>query len=190
LGLVGKARVEDALRRTRRALSLEQILVNPGVLREEQLIAVLEALKNRPNVNPARHLVEAGIVSERAYLEAFCEKHELPFIDVDVNLVDRMLVARAGVKYLVRNRLLPMSIQQGRVNIAVDQPPEKRHSGGRAHLRHAGHHLDRRGLEGHGRARRARERGRRKIPRRQGGAVSRGRAATWGGGVDTKSFVD
>jgi type IV pilus assembly protein PilB len=126
LGWVPRPRVEDALRKTRRALSIEQILVNRGVIRSEQLSAALTALAGRPQVSPGRHLVDAGIISERAYLEAYCEKHELPFVDVDPNLVDRQLLARANLKYLARHRILPMSVQKGRLNVAADQPPADR----------------------------------------------------------------
>ncbi len=126
LGWVPRPRIDEALRKTRRALSIEQILVNRGVLRAEQLAAAVEALQGRPHVSPARHLVDAGTLSERAYLEAFCEKHELPFVDVDANLVDRALLAKANLKYLARHRVLPMSVQKGRLNVAADQiPPEK-----------------------------------------------------------------
>lgn len=126
LGWVPRPRVEEALRKTRRALSIEQILVNRGLIRAEQLAAAVKALEGRPNVSPARHLVEAGTISERIYLEAYCEKHELPFVDVDANLVDRQLLAKANLKYLTRHRILPMSVQKGRLNVAVDQPPPER----------------------------------------------------------------
>jgi type IV pilus assembly protein PilB len=126
LGWVPRLRVDEALRKTRRALSIEEILVNRGLIRPEQLAAAVATLGGRSHVSPARHLVEAGTIPERVYLEAYCEKHELPFVDVDANLVDRQLLAKANLKYLARHRILPMSVQKGRLNVAADQPPAER----------------------------------------------------------------
>jgi type IV pilus assembly protein PilB len=129
LGWVDRQAVEHALRQTRRSLSIEQILVNRGVLREEQVQAAAKAVRDRPDVSPARHLVDAGAISERAYLEAFCEKHELPFVDVDLNAVDRSLVSHANLKYLSRSVVLPLSADQGRLRVAAAEPltDRKRH---------------------------------------------------------------
>ncbi len=126
LGWVTRPRVEEALRQSRRSLSIEQILVNRGLLRAEQLAAAVEALKHQPGVSPLRHLVEAGTITERAYLEAYCEKHELPFVDVNASIVDRHLLTKVNLKYLARHRVLPMAIQKGRLNVAMEQVGQER----------------------------------------------------------------
>jgi type IV pilus assembly protein PilB len=123
LGLVARARVDEAIKAGRRLLSIEQILVSHGVLRAEQLAAATDALKDKPGADPVRHLVEVGVLSERAFLEAYCEKHNLPYVDVDINLVDRSLLGKVNLKYLTKNRLLPMSVQKGRLNLAMDVAP-------------------------------------------------------------------
>src|SRR6185436_7066968 len=73
------------------------------------------------DTTPARHLVDSGTLTERAYLEAFCEKHGLPFIEVDANLVDRTILAKANLKYLARLRVLPLSVQDGHLNVAMEK---------------------------------------------------------------------
>jgi type IV pilus assembly protein PilB len=65
---------------------------------------------------------DSGTITERSYLEAFCEKQGLPFIEIDANLVDRALLAKANLKYLARIRVLPLSIQDGRLNVAMEKP--------------------------------------------------------------------
>jgi type IV pilus assembly protein PilB len=111
--------MEEARRESRKALSIEQILVSRGVLRAEQLAAAERALHGRPNVSPARHLVETGTITERAYLEAFCEKNELPFVDLDVNHVDRSLFVRANLKYFANVAVLPIAVRQGSLHVAA-----------------------------------------------------------------------
>jgi type IV pilus assembly protein PilB len=123
LGLVSKLRVDDAVRASRRLLSVDQILVSQGLLRSEQLAAAREALKTRPGVEPVRHLVDIGVLSERAFLEAYCEKHELPYVDIDSNLVDRALLTKVSLKFLARVRVVPMSMQKDRLNVAMDAAP-------------------------------------------------------------------
>ncbi len=122
LGLVPRAKVEEAIKESRRALSIEEILVQRGLLHPDQLAAAVQALGGRTDTTPARHLVDAGTITERAYLEAFCEKQGLPFIEVDANLVDRAVLAKANLKYLARLRVLPLSVQDGRLNVAMEKP--------------------------------------------------------------------
>jgi type IV pilus assembly protein PilB len=121
LGWVTRPRLELALRRHRHGLSVEGILVERGIIRAGQLAAAMEALKDHPNKNPGRHLVEIGAISERAYLEAYCEKHDLNFIDVDVSLVDRQLLDKVNLRYLTRHRVVPLTIQDGRLNVVLEQ---------------------------------------------------------------------
>src|ERR1051325_4379359 len=122
LGLVPRAKVEEAVKEGRRALSVEEILVQRGLLHPDQLAAAAKALGGRTDTTPARHLVDSGTITERAYLEAFCEKQGLPFIEADANLVDRAVLAKANLKYLARLRVLPLSVQDGRLNVAMEKP--------------------------------------------------------------------
>src|SRR6185503_6834090 len=122
LGMAPRGKVEEAIKESRRALSIEEILVQRGLLHPDQLATAVKALGGRTDTTPARHLVDSGTITERAYLEAFCEKQGLPFIEVDANLVDRAVLAKANLKYLSRLRVLPLSVQDGRLNVAMEKP--------------------------------------------------------------------
>jgi len=122
LGMVPRTKVEDAIKESRRALSIEEILVQRGLLHPDQLAAAQQSLGGRTDTTPARALVDSGTISERAYLEAFCEKQGLSFIEIDANLVDRGLLAKANLKYLARMRVLPLSVQDSRLNVAMEKP--------------------------------------------------------------------
>ncbi len=126
LGLVSRARLDEAVRAHHQSLSVADILVSQGVLRAEQIAAATTALAGRPDADPVRHLVEIGALAERAFLEAYCQKHALPYVDADVNLVDRTLLGKFGIKYLAKNYILPLSVQKGRLNVAMDAAPTPR----------------------------------------------------------------
>lgn len=118
LGLVSRPRVEEARRAARKTLSIEQILVSRGSLRAEQLAAAERALQGRLRADVARHLVDSGAISERTYLEAFCEKHDLPYVELDSNHVDRTLLGKANLKYLAKLHVLPIAVRQGTLHVA------------------------------------------------------------------------
>jgi type IV pilus assembly protein PilB len=120
LGWVSRPRMEAALREHRRELSVEGVLVEKGVITMEQLLAANEAVRGLPGRTPGRHLVELGAVSEKAFIEAYAEKHDLPFVDADPSIVDPQLLKRVSVKYLARHCVLPLSIQDDHLNVVVD----------------------------------------------------------------------
>src|SRR5262245_28451919 len=60
MGLVTRARLEEARRESRRAMSLEQILISRGVVRAEQVAAAERAVQPKPPADLARHLVTTG----------------------------------------------------------------------------------------------------------------------------------
>ena len=119
LGMLTRARLDEALRKHRRGLSLEGILVEKGVIRAEQVAAAREALKGT-NKDVARHLVEIGAVSERIFLQSYCEKHGVSFIDCEAGLVDRTLLRKVSIKYLSRQRIVPLSLKEGRLNVVAE----------------------------------------------------------------------
>jgi type IV pilus assembly protein PilB len=120
LGWVSRPRVDDALRRHRRELSVDGILVEKGLATPAQLVAAQEAVKLLHGRTPGQHLVELGAVPERAYLEAYCEKHDLPFVDVDISLVSTPVLEKVSLRYLTRHRVLPLSVQDGKLNVVAD----------------------------------------------------------------------
>ena len=122
LGWVSKSALESALRRHRRELSVEGILLEKGTITLEQLSLAREAVKGTPGKTAGRHLVEIGAVSERTYLDAHCEKHGMPFVDADVSLVDPKLIEKVSLRYLTKHQVLPLSIQDGVLNVVLHDP--------------------------------------------------------------------
>jgi type IV pilus assembly protein PilB len=122
LGWVSRAQLEGALRRRRRELAIEDILVEKGVLSPERLDRAREALRRRPGRRLGEYLVETGQISERDYLEACCDRYDLPFVEADATLVDPQALEKVSLQYLARHHVLPLSIQDGRLTVLVADP--------------------------------------------------------------------
>jgi type IV pilus assembly protein PilB len=120
LGWVSRPRLEAALHRHRGELSVEAILIEKGLITADQLAAAQEAVLSQPGKAAGRHLVELGAVTERAYLEAYCEKHNLPFVEADAGIVDPQVLKKVSLRYLAKQRVLPLSIQEGRLNVVAE----------------------------------------------------------------------
>ena len=120
LGWISQTRIEAALRRHRKELSIEEILVEKGSLRLDQLKRAEEAGGAQKGQSLGRFLVESGAVTERDYLEAYCEKFDLPFVEADATLVDPDILVKVSLKYLKRHRILPLSIRDGKLNLLLD----------------------------------------------------------------------
>lgn len=121
LGLVSHEQIDKLLHEQHRSLPIEQILVSQGFLSREEhdeSRRIAEA-QNRSHKDV---LLDRGSVSERQYLQALCEKHELPLVDLDVGMVDSKLLKRFSLKYLKERRVVPLMRDKDRVVCAVADP--------------------------------------------------------------------
>ncbi len=124
LGWVPRASLDAAIRKHRKKLPVEEILVEKGLLTREALVEA-RALAQSGESGPGRRLVEIGLVSERDYLDAYCERYDIPFVEADPSLIDPELLQRANVKYLLRHRVLPLALQDDSLSILTDDVPSR-----------------------------------------------------------------
>jgi len=119
LGWVSGARLESLLREHRRTLPPEEILVEKGLLSTQQLA---DARAAHPGPGLGRYLVDTGLVSERDWLETWCERHDVPFIAADATLVDPDVLRRISLPWALRHRAIPMALHGDRLAVLVDDP--------------------------------------------------------------------
>jgi type IV pilus assembly protein PilB len=129
LGWVSRAAIEGALKLHRRHLPIEEILFEKGLVDAYQLDSAREHARAQPGQSVAQCLVEMQLVSEREYLQACCERYDLPFVEADINLVDKRLLKKVSLQYLARHRVLPLTVDDGQLTVLVDRPdqPELTH---------------------------------------------------------------
>jgi hypothetical protein len=97
LGWVSRGAVEVAMRKHRGELTVEEILVEKGVLNPSVLDQAVETVKSLPGKGLGRYLVESGTVSDRDYLIATSEKLAIPYVDAEASLVDPEVLKRVNL---------------------------------------------------------------------------------------------
>src|SRR5262249_61674877 len=109
LGWVARARIEAVVRERRKQISVEDVLVDKGLLRPADLAAARDVAARTPGRTVGRQLVESGVLAERDYLEAYAERHDVPFVEADFTLVDPEVLKRVSLPWTLRNRIIPLS---------------------------------------------------------------------------------
>src|SRR6185436_2253170 len=56
------------------------------------------------------------------FLEALSARHDIPYVDPDVGLVDQALIAKTSIPYLIRHRILPLRIGDGALTAILADP--------------------------------------------------------------------
>ena len=125
LGWVSRAAMDSAVQKFRRALPIDDVLVDKGLLTVEGLEKARAQAGVPDGEILGRRLVDAGLVSEADYLQTYCERFDIPFVEPDLGLVDPDVLKKVSQRYLSRHRVLPLSIQDGRLNILVDDLPDR-----------------------------------------------------------------
>src|SRR6202162_6588609 len=79
--------------------------------------------RKRPGQELADVLVEMGALEPQRLARALAQEYRLPFeAHIDEKAIDLKLVSKVPINYAKKNRLLPMSISQGAVTVAMADP--------------------------------------------------------------------
>ncbi len=124
LGQLARAEYERFLAEWRRQAPIAEILLEQGALAERALRTYREAKQREPDRSDRAILVDGGLVTEEQYLKALCLKHDIPYIEPEVALVDPSLLARASIPYLLRHKVLPLRMENGVLTAAVADPTD------------------------------------------------------------------
>ncbi len=122
MGQLARGEYDRVLRLHRSELELADILRDDGVLDEAGLERYREARAADPHAPERALLADSGLVTEEQYLKAVSTRHDIPYIEPEVGLVDMSLLARASFPYLVRHHALPMRIGDGTLTAILADP--------------------------------------------------------------------
>ncbi|HUK92321.1 MAG TPA: ATPase, T2SS/T4P/T4SS family [Blastocatellia bacterium] len=120
---VSGPRLQEFLTRQHRQLRTGEILVSRKLITERDLEAALET--QRTAAKPKRIgeiLIEMGVIDPRHVVEALAEKFSLQVVDPDISQIDTELFAPVSLKYLRRQAILPIKIEDGRLLLLVADP--------------------------------------------------------------------
>jgi type IV pilus assembly protein PilB len=122
LGQLARAEYDRIVRLHRAELSLESILVEDGALNQDGLATFAAAKAKTPTRSDRSILVEGELVTEELYLKALSTKHDIPYLEPEVGLVDMDLLKRTSVPYLMRHHVLPLRVVDGILTAIMADP--------------------------------------------------------------------
>lgn len=109
----------------RSSLSLIEVLRDDGQVSDDVLATYREAKLANPNLGDRAALVDAGQVTEEAYLRALAVIDKVPFVEPSPRDVDRALLSRASLPYLGRLNVVPVAEREGRLQLATAGPLDR-----------------------------------------------------------------
>jgi type IV pilus assembly protein PilB len=134
MGQLARGEYERVLRLHRSDLELAEILRDDGFLDDDGLAAYREARRRDPDAPDRTLLVDAGLVGEEQYLKALAARHDVPYLEPEVGLVDLSLLAKASFPYLVRHHALPLRIGDGVLTAILADPLDAQRLGELEHI--------------------------------------------------------
>jgi type IV pilus assembly protein PilB len=122
LGQLTRSEHDRLVRLYRSKLGIARVLFENAILDEEGL-ARYDAMKSgNPNRSERDILLGEGLVTEEQYLRALSAKHEIPFLEPDISLVDIALLTKVSVPYLLRQKAMPLRVVDGHLNVVMSDP--------------------------------------------------------------------
>ena len=125
MGVLAQAEYDRVVRLRKSSLSLADILHQDGVLDDKGFTAYEKARLEAPDRTDQDILVGQGFVTEEQVLRAIATKHEITYLEPDVSLIDKTLLSKASVPYLIKHRLLPFRRVEGTLTVIMADPLDK-----------------------------------------------------------------
>ena len=106
---------------TRKAKSLTHLLIEDGLVTQEQLLEALEKKKDTGK-SLARTLIEMGVVSESKLTEVLAQHLGLEFVDMATYRIDMTAVALLDEKIASRHLAIPLGFDDDTLVVAMADP--------------------------------------------------------------------
>ena len=101
---------------------LAEILLEQGVVNEDQLIAALD-IQIKEGTSLGRILVESGALSETQLVAALATQVGLDFVELDNHQIDRNAVSKVNASVIRRYTVLPIGFtEDGSLQVAMSDP--------------------------------------------------------------------
>ena len=102
-------------------MRLEEILINKGIIQQEQLKTALSA--SRPvGEHFAQTLIRMNLVPEEVMLRELCELLGLPYVELNDIFIDPEVIKSVPAKYVVPKKILPLRKEGDTLFIVTSDP--------------------------------------------------------------------
>jgi type IV pilus assembly protein PilB len=122
MGQLARSEHDRVVRIYRSQLTLASILHEDGVLDEAKMARYEEAKASDPDKTEREILLGKDLVTEEQFLKALSIKHDIPYVEPDVSLVDTELLSRIPISYLIKQRVLPFRASEDRLTMLMSDP--------------------------------------------------------------------
>jgi type IV pilus assembly protein PilB len=122
LGQLTRSEHDRVIRLYRSKLGVAHILLEDRILDAKGLAQYQAMRTQDPGADDRDLLVDGGVVTEEQYLKALCEKDDIPYVEPDISLVDTALLTKVSIPYLVRQHALPLRVVEGHLNVVMSDP--------------------------------------------------------------------
>jgi type IV pilus assembly protein PilB len=113
----------DRIQQVRRSqMTVVELLREDGHLSQEDLEAYQVAKQRTAGLSDRALLVDGKLVPEERYLRAVATKHGLQYAEPQVGSIDMNIFAKTSTRYLLRQRVLPMKVAGGRLQVILADP--------------------------------------------------------------------
>ncbi|GMV95100.1 MAG: hypothetical protein AMXMBFR82_48780 [Candidatus Hydrogenedentota bacterium] len=124
LGFATKKAITEAVNRHGRGIRLGDMLVEQGLISQDQLEAALTMQKER-SVRLGAALIELGAINERTLLQNLANQSRLPFIEPIFAMIEPNVLSGVAPDYLAKHEFIPFSrSENGRITVVVNDPSD------------------------------------------------------------------
>jgi type II secretion system protein E len=102
-------------------MSVSEVLVKRQLLSPEQVREAM-ALQRAEGLRLDRAIVQLGFLTEKQLLEVMSEQLHLPIVDLNDTTIDSQALKALPLKIVYRKRVVPVSRQNGSLNVATSDP--------------------------------------------------------------------
>ncbi|MHC4885466.1 MAG: GspE/PulE/PilB domain-containing protein [Planctomycetota bacterium] len=119
LDLISRSDLNEIMRVQKTHMRLGELLVENGRIMPQVLQDALELQAQRRGIPLGVVLVDMGVISEEEVLRAIAEQRSIPFINPNVAMLDRELVNRIPTNYMRIHGFVPISLEEENLRILV-----------------------------------------------------------------------
>ncbi|MHB8790739.1 MAG: GspE/PulE/PilB domain-containing protein [Desulfobulbaceae bacterium] len=114
--------IQRAYQDNRQGLKIGEILLNAGLVNEEQIKSALEQQERLKTKKLGQFLIEKGILQEREVYMALAEKFRVPFVDLRQQKVTRTILGHLPRELIRKLHVLPLAVREDVLVVATFQP--------------------------------------------------------------------
>lgn len=114
--------IQRAYQDNRQGLKIGEILLNAGLVTQEQIKAALEQQERLKAKKLGQFLIEKGILQEREVYMALAEKFRVPFVDLRQQKVTRTILDHLPRELIRKLHVLPLAVREDVLVVATFQP--------------------------------------------------------------------